>query len=358
MIANIRALTAFRFLTAWMIFLSHCGGFWQMQVGITLIDTFIANSSVFITGFFVLSGYILTHVYGETDFSQPGELARFYLKRFARIYPVYAIGTMCFFIIFGPAGFTPFDWLRVVVNDIFLTQSFFLNMDDMGINCITWSISVEAFFYLVFPMIVTVFYTRPRLLIGVASLISLIVTVNIFGDLHTVEDNVQRLALYYSNPLFRINECMMGMGFYWLQQRGAIAHGRFLSPLVAVAIMALTISPLSDQAHSHMGAHLFLTPLFAYWLVLLHHQSTGLWAESRWLEWLGKISYSFYVWQFITIILGVMLIQVTSIPATTWFWLLLPCNMLLAFLSYRYIEEPARRFIVARFSLHGLHFAQ
>lgn len=350
MIANIRALTAFRFLTAWMIFLSHCGGFWQMQLGIALLDAFIANSAVFITGFFVLSGYILTHVYGETDFSQSGAVAHFYLKRCARIYPVYAVGTVVFFIFFAPEGFTGFDWLRVVVNDIFLTQSFFLNMDDMGINCITWSISVEAFFYLLFPIIVTVFYKRPWLLVGVASLVSLIVTVNLVGDLHTIEDNVQRLALYYSNPLFRINECMMGMGFYWLQQRSCIPKSTLLLPLVGLFIIVLTLCPLSDQSYSHMGAHLVLTPLFAYWLVLFHHRSSGIWAQSVWLEMLGKISYSFYVWQFITIIFGVMLLQATPVPAIVLFWLLLPCNILIAFLSYRYIEEPARRYIVKRFS--------
>ena len=161
---EIVSLTSFRFITAFMIFLSHAGLFLNLRFNIWYLDGFIQNSSIFMTGFFVLSGYILSQIYSDKDFRQNSEVVSFYIKRFARIYPVYAIVTIVFFILFPWGNFSYADWLRIFINDIFLTQGFFPNVSDLGINCITWSVSVEAFFYLCFPLIIVLFRHRPKLL--------------------------------------------------------------------------------------------------------------------------------------------------------------------------------------------------
>ena len=54
------------------------------------------------TGFFVLSGYIMAYVYQGKDFTKLEEVFIFYKKRFAKIYPVYFVGTIAFFLFIKP----------------------------------------------------------------------------------------------------------------------------------------------------------------------------------------------------------------------------------------------------------------
>jgi len=346
---EIAPLTSFRFITAFMVFISHCGDFIGLKFGVPLLDALVSNSSAFITGFFVLSGYILTYVYSGRDFSSKEQLFKFYLKRFARIYPVYIFATFVFFFIFKPSNFTSFDWLRVIVNDVFLTQSFFLNMDDMGLNCITWSISVEAFFYLVFPLIMLFFVRRPKILLVISLLLSFIVTVNLIGDLHTAEENVRRLSLYYAHPLFRLNEFMLGISFYLMHKNGSLQQmPRLLKSnlLVFALLIGLTVSDFSNQDHSHMGAHFFITPLFGLLIWNFHCMKTGVFKNSFILNYLGRISYSFYVWQFIAVIIGVVIKRLYAVDPIYITLIILPLNVIISALSYHYIEEPCRRLIL------------
>jgi peptidoglycan/LPS O-acetylase OafA/YrhL len=51
-------------------------------------------------GFFVLSGFIMAHVYAKADFSEKQQIFNFYIKRFAKIYPTYLVATVVYFLFF------------------------------------------------------------------------------------------------------------------------------------------------------------------------------------------------------------------------------------------------------------------
>lgn len=91
---EVPSLTSFRFITAFVVFLFHCKIHLGYNTGIALLDKFLNNGAVFMTGFFVLSGYIMCYVYSTKDFRKKSEIYNFYLKRFARVYPVYFIATV------------------------------------------------------------------------------------------------------------------------------------------------------------------------------------------------------------------------------------------------------------------------
>ena len=177
---EIRPLTSFRFITAFVVFLFHCKIHLGFSFGIKLIDKFINNGAVFMTGFFIMSGYVMCYVYSSKNFSQKREVINFYIKRFAKIYPTYLIGSIIYFIFIKPENsYSIQEWIRIALNDILLVQSFFPKMFELGINSGTWSISVEAFFYLLFPIIIVLFLKKPFTLLSLGLFLSLVININI-----------------------------------------------------------------------------------------------------------------------------------------------------------------------------------
>ena len=87
---EIKQLTFTRFLAAFVIILFHYGqNATPFDSGV--LGRFAREGSFAISYFFCLSGYILTHVYyldNQTSLNKK----TFFVKRFARIYPIYLFG--------------------------------------------------------------------------------------------------------------------------------------------------------------------------------------------------------------------------------------------------------------------------
>lgn len=62
----ITSLTSFRFITAFIVFLFHCKIHFNWDCGAKIIDKFLIKGATFMSGFFVLSGFIMSHVYINT----------------------------------------------------------------------------------------------------------------------------------------------------------------------------------------------------------------------------------------------------------------------------------------------------
>lgn len=117
-----------------------------------------------VAGFFVLSGYILAHVYRNRAWSTQ----EFFVNRFARIYPLYLLGLI----------FTlPMDWVspgmpaegrsEALGLSVVLQQSW-LPFSNGRFNGPGWTLSVEALFYALFPVFFFIWRRWPRGFIGLA----------------------------------------------------------------------------------------------------------------------------------------------------------------------------------------------
>ena len=56
-------------------------------------NAFVHGGYLFVDFFFVLSGFVITHSYGER-ITDRGELGRFMLRRFGRVWPLHAVVLM------------------------------------------------------------------------------------------------------------------------------------------------------------------------------------------------------------------------------------------------------------------------
>jgi len=302
------------------------------------------------TGFFVMSGYVLCYVYQNKNFAQKKEIVNFYIKRFAKIYPTYLFGTIVYFLVIKPeVQYSNSEWIRIVLNDLLLLQSFFPRMFELGINGGTWSISVEAFFYLFFPLIMVLFLKRPRNLLLIGLFFSFIININILNDTTS--------GGYYSNPIMRINEFIIGISFYLLSSNNKLNNlpkAFRSSTVLSICLFVLTILEQAEGKYSYMGLHFFIVPLFGLLLSSFFFKKSAFWSSGV-MNYLGKISYSFYMWQFVAIEFGKFLKN--NILANSWIIMLcvLLLNIFIASLSYFIIEERFRRFIIEKLTIKSAY---
>jgi len=146
----INALTGIRFLVAMLVFLFHFGAAFSERVGAPqFVSTFLHNGKIGVSMFFVLSGFILTFTYKKV-FAAKFNFKVFFLARFARIYPVYILALIIMLPIL-PKALDCLSALRV----LFMMQSWTSPYSSFGGTWVmqAWSLSVELFFYLCFPML-------------------------------------------------------------------------------------------------------------------------------------------------------------------------------------------------------------
>ena len=328
----IRSLSSFRFITALVVFFYHC----RPKTESDFINQFFSSGFVFMTGFFVLSGFIMAHVYSNTDFTRRENIFNFYLKRFAKIYPTYAFATIVYFYFLH--DYTSQQISTVVITNPFLVQGFFPNIFAIGINGGTWSLTVEMFLYFLFPFLILLSAKSPKILIF-SLLIAAITSLNVFID--------KSEEYIYANPVIRLADFMCGMGFYFLKDK--FKEIRFAN-LLQLAIVFLLVYICVNFVCHMMNMQFIIVPLFGVWITMVYHSESKIY-NNKILEYLGLISYSFYLWQFFSIELGKELFKnYPNINVNMVIMIQFILNLLISIFSYHFFEERVRKFILIKFA--------
>ena len=121
------------------------------------ITNIIAAGSWSVSLFFILSGFILFYNYGD-DRENSLDAKKFWIARFARIYPVYLVGilVMAPFLFHRWAVDPRFTTHKIVTGGVLslaMLQSWFPRHYATLFNGPGWSMSVEAFCYALFPLL-------------------------------------------------------------------------------------------------------------------------------------------------------------------------------------------------------------
>jgi peptidoglycan/LPS O-acetylase OafA/YrhL len=141
------ALTGLRFIAAIMIVIYHLDG----AFGFPKAESLSALPQA-VCFFFILSGFILTYSYPNLDSLEAKK--SFFIARIARIWPAHFF----FFLAVSLLSFFGLIWniggLKSALSNIFLIHAFIPTKEMFfSYNSVSWSISVEFFFYLCFPFI-------------------------------------------------------------------------------------------------------------------------------------------------------------------------------------------------------------
>ncbi|HWX34972.1 MAG TPA: acyltransferase, partial [Steroidobacteraceae bacterium] len=148
---RLAALTSLRFLAAAAIVYHHVMGAWAFP----RVPQFHFAQGV--SFFFVLSGFILTYRYPVLRDWR--EIRRFWLARFARIWPAHAT-SLVIVVATATAILSSFDGTNLpfyVATNLLMVQSWIPSKAAVSLNGPSWSISTEFAFYLMFPLLISNF---------------------------------------------------------------------------------------------------------------------------------------------------------------------------------------------------------
>jgi len=295
---HIKSLTFLRFLAALLVIVFHFGQdvFPYNSNGLSEI---IKEGSLAVSFFFFLSGVVLTLNYLKHSRINVFE---FYLKRFARIYPNYLvafIGTLLLGMIFNnsfPNGLS-------ILLQVLSLQAWH-PIVSLEINFPAWSISVEAFFYLLFPFILILLKPwtarKSTIVISTIWLVSLFQMI-LFNDYlsHHNLDFFGKLKLYF--PMWHLNTFLAGIlcAKYILKVQNSkkALLGRVLYCIgIALFIMIITTDNIL-KPYIHNG---LLSPVF--FLVIsglaMDDSIFTRFLGNKLFVLLGSSSYGMYIFQF------------------------------------------------------------
>ena len=222
-------------------------------------------------------------------------------------------------------------------------------------NPVGWSLSVEAFFYLLFPFLLLRYtrFSRKQLFALIATcwlasnLISLSYTVlrpdgvvNPDSNVYTSWMNVVKFF-----PVARLPEFLMGMaaGFIFLRSQN---NEHLALPLVAMGVAAVgVVAALSGKIPYAVIHTALLSPAFA--VIIYGVALRARWAsllENRLLVLCGEASYSMYLIHS-NIVFSVFHTAKGELRNTNFGGLALCLAIVLAIsmVIYKFVEEPARR---------------
>ena len=206
---EIRSITGLRAVAALGVYLNHFGNPAWFPNRLSNIQ---ANGGFAVPFFFVLSGFVLALAYDGNTI----DVRTFYLNRFARIGPTYLVALFIAASYVSLSGFT-FD--PVFLVHLFGLQAWFPTSDSgFAFNSPGWTISVEIFFYALFPILFTLFNSSHIFVrkwqfivfLGISvSVIPFLVHIYALGELRGLEDSH---FWPYPLPFHYLGLFMLGIG--------------------------------------------------------------------------------------------------------------------------------------------------
>ena len=324
-----------------------------------------------VTVFFVLSVYLITGILiSEVEEEGTIDLKNFWLRRIRRLVP--AVMSMAVVIIFVSAVvnrviFTKGckDFLASVLGfnnwwQIFNKVSYFeaAGVPSPFTHC--WSLAIETQFYLIYPLILLGIYKlaksrgegrakRGLLFAGVTLLLALI-SVILMIVLFNPQQDASRV--YYGTDT-RAFSLLFGalLAILWdyrmVPRRLSASVNMVLGSVSFAVLLVMTIAINGSSNFWYRGGQFVGTILTVLVIYAVSGRKTLL---SRLLshpvlKWIGDRSYSIYLWHY-----PIILLISKGIKASWWITLIeLVLSVVLAELSYRFIETPIRHGIIGEY---------
>ena len=332
--------------------------------------------------FFVLSGFILCYVYSKNfeGTVKAKDFKKFTIARFARVYPLHLFSllltTLFLFLLhqWGAKVSPILDAENSVYS--FITNLFLLHSMNLHkwftFTHASWSISTEWWMYMLFPFLVSPFMKLSkygRLVIFALCIIGYLVIGYVLVPLVTVPDaSFHKVSPFSLNVAYQFGffRCMfgfvIGMTVYYgyKEDWGKKLFSSGYTFLILIAGLALCL---------HFAVLDIFTVLFFPCIILsaaYGNKNLNTILASKPLQRLGDWSFSIYLIHQPFLYQGAALMQNQDktgivIPKMTMFNSWLICMMFIAFIlfmsyiSYRFIELPARNFINKKWGKQKAH---
>lgn len=330
-----------------------------MVIGYHLKLPFFKGGVLGVTVFFVISGFLITRLLlQELHENNKIDLKRFWVKRIRRIWPAMLFMVSVVIIvtaIFNRPLFTKAskDFVSVIFGfnnwyQIFNNMSYF----DQGgaasplLHC--WSLAIETQFYLIFPLVIVLFSklnepdAKKKKHLMLVTLLLIIVSSLLMFILFDPTGDPTRIYYGLDTRAFSllVGAMLAMIHFYYPRLRLSYQFSTIISIASLLGIFIMVAQVAGYEAFLYKGGYLLASVLTAFVIA-------GILKQKGWLtyifslpilEWIGKLSYSIYLWHYPLIILltggkkasvGMMILEVVL-------------TFVMASFSYYFIETPIR----------------
>ncbi len=271
--------------------------------GMLAENAFVRSAYLFVDYFFVLSGFVIAHGYGQ-KLTDGASYTRFLVLRVGRIYPLH-LAVLLLFVGFellrlavpalrgdGAAPFTEGNSIGALVSNVFLLNGMGVN-DRLTWNGPSWSISAEMWTYVLFGA--ALLLLRRRLWIAlVAAVLICPVILYLYAPRHMD-------ATYDFGFIRCVYGFSLGVLLYDLSKRGFApgaardARSLMVWTVVELAAVIAVVAFVSTTAHSALS---FAAPLLFTMVLGIFIRERGLVSgllRTRLFVWLGSLSYGIYM---------------------------------------------------------------
>jgi peptidoglycan/LPS O-acetylase OafA/YrhL len=333
---RLSGLDGLRAVAVVLVLFAHYG--YTQHAG-SLFDRLVEHGGFGVEMFFVLSGFLITFLLLREESSHGAiSLRRFYARRAIRILPP------LFFYLAVLLVATLLGYLFVPIEDLLAGVLFVRNyFGTSGETQHLWSLGIEEQFYLAWPALVVLLGQRWRVVFAVAAVALLPVWMNLSYVMAGGGENVNN----WRTDL-RLLPLMVGV-LLALVLSSQAGRKSLTAPLITsswVACAALVLVCLSVFTATFdiriVRAFSPLISCFGVALIINYCVNRGDSWPTRLLEisvvaWLGRLSYSLYIWQ---------QLFAPVVEPTTWYRAF-PINLVGAFVcamfSYYIVEQPLLR---------------
>ncbi len=298
--------------------------------------------------FFVISGYLISLIVISEVRDGSFSLIAFYERRARRILP--ALFALVAFI-------TPAAWFLMMPHQLkdfaesvlavslfsanvlfWLESGYFELASELKPLLHTWSLAVEEQFYLLFPLAVLVFH---RLAKHSLAWLFVIIFIGSFSLAQTISHSAPDANFYL--PFTRAWELLAGSlaALYVLgNNRPNSAYGGYFS---VAGLLLIMLSILLLDRETPFPSVYALPTILGTLLVILFANGSNFAGKILSLPacvFIGKISYSLYLWHFP--VFAFARIALNSEPPPLLYAALIALVIPISYLSYRYVETPFR----------------
>lgn len=288
---RIEQLTFTRFIAAILIVIFHYGK--NVNLFYNQYTSFIFNqANVGVSYFFVLSGFVMIIAYGN---KKKINFFNYLKNRLARIYPVYLLAII---IILSLNLFKNINIYDLFLN-IFMLQSW-VPEKALTLNFPGWSLSVELFFYVSFPILYNLFYSNKSLKKITLWIVVFWLVSQIFYHL-IINEKIQFFCYsikdikYY--PLMHFNEFLVGnlAGLFFIKKlKNKTKNYIFFIISTLIVLLFLLKNKIGLNYHNGILSVIFI-PLIIL-LSLSNDKLTRL-ISKKFFVFLGEISFGIYILQ-------------------------------------------------------------
>ncbi len=355
---EIRSHTALRGWAALMVVLVHFRSFLHPSIDPDEITFFFTKGYLWVDFFFILSGFVLSYVYGieHPERRTFHEITHYLIARFARIYPLHLISLAAVFLFFITVALINWGWGRAfccifddslrtaesLVANLFLIHAWGM-FDWVTWNLPSWSLSAEFFCYLVFAALLNM-EGRGRKLVLVALSCAVMLYYCFYLATSTDVDENFRLSIVRAASAF-----LIGIILFLGRRVISTVSARCLTFIQIAAGITLLLA-------LHFGIADVVSIGLMGLIVLVTWEDRGFlckWLVTRPIYTIGLFSFSIYMWHYlIKFIAQKDWEYYTGLPlqsSVAGSLILVACMMILvvpiSIWSHRFLETPARKWI-------------